>query len=46
MTEREELIFILLSLTPSELAEVISRAERELGLQLRGEREPHRRTSS
>ena len=34
MTERDELILLLLALTPDELSEVISRAEKELGLRL------------
>ena len=42
MNERLELISLLLSLTEEELAEVISRAEKELGLQFPEEHEPPR----
>lgn len=38
MPDREELVQLLLSLTPDELSEVISRAEKELGLRLYEER--------
>jgi hypothetical protein len=41
MSEKEELFTLLLSLTPEELAEVISRAEKELGLRLLEPPEPH-----
>ena len=42
MTERIELINLLISMTEDELKQVISRAERELDLRLPGEREPRR----
>ena len=42
MNERLELISLLLSLTEEELSEVISRAEKELGLRVPEAHEPPR----